>query len=663
MRELLRNYGFAFVAWRSAWEIALRTRYFERRLPQHSLAASTVQIDRAPFFLPVDLGTLAGNVGNPERAIAQADDIRAGRFTWFGRHQYEVGSPPPWFRSPVGDEDWPHDRHWTRIPELSRSRGDIKWIWELSRFGHTFALARAYALTQATNYAETFWTHVEDWIACNPPETGPHWRCAQEMSLRVLAWIFGLYAFQADPSSSPQRQRRLTEMIWTHAEHIEKVHWYAAHCQRNNHAISEAVGLLTVGLTLPFHPRSTIWKARGLKYLERAILQQVYPDGAYIQHSMNYTRMVVQLLAWTIALTKAAAVTLPEKLQARSRALLQFLLAMQDRTTGHLPNYGPNDGTLILPLADCDYRDFRPALHALGRLLGIDCGFGAGPWEEEAAWLGAAGPDVCPAATQARAFPIGGYYRLAGEGTFGMIRCGTYRDRPHQADMLHGDIWYGAHNVMVDAGTYSYNAPPPWDRHFTATGTHNTISVDGVDQMRRGRRFLWHRWTRAKVLADRATAYGHLFKGEHYGYPGITHRRSIYLSGALYLIVDDLRPVGAQAGSHTFRLHWLLNDFAIEPNATGARINLPNEEQPVLRLIVLADPVAEGTWMRANEEIPRGWQSVYYGERAPAWSFEVTATGARARFRTLIGPAEQVTDLVSQAGAWEELFTAHAEDS
>lgn len=662
MRELLRDYGFAFVAWRATWELALRTGYFARRLPERPLPEKTARIARAPFFLPADLRTLAPHVANPEGAIMRAEEICGGRFTWFQHHRHAMGLPPPWFSAPGQTEAWPHDRHWSRIPELSRDHGDIKWIWELSRFGFTYPLARAYALARETRYAEIFWLLVDDWIAHNPPERGPHWRCAQEMSLRLLAWIFGLYAFADDQAATPERQRRLTEMIWAHAAHIEKVHWYAARCQRNNHAISEAVGLLTVGLSLPFHPRSTIWKERGLQHLVRAIRQQIYPDGAYIQHSMNYARLVVQLLTWTFSLARAATITLPETLMTRAKALLEFLLAMQDRTSGHLPNYGPNDGTLLLPLADCEYRDFRPALHALGRQLGLDCGFGSGPWEEEAAWLN--GPPQMPPALpdRKRTFSDGGYYRLAGEGTFAVIRCATYRDRPHQADMLHGDIWYKGYNVLIDAGTYSYNAPAPWDRHFTSTGTHNTVSVDATDQMRRGARFLWFRWTQGRVLEERKTTYGALFKGEHDGYPEVVHRRSVYVKGSLYLIVDDLLPRKVDGASHRFRLHWLVNDYALEPSPTAADIVLPDAEQTRLRFIVLSDPPAEGTWARANEEIPRGWQSVYYGERMPAWSFELTTQGTRARFKTLLGPAEEVAELIREAGAWEERFAGHTED-
>ena len=41
---------------------------------------------------------------------------------------------------------------------------DIKDVWELSRFGCTFVLARAFVLTEDPTYAQAWWTAVEDWL-------------------------------------------------------------------------------------------------------------------------------------------------------------------------------------------------------------------------------------------------------------------------------------------------------------------------------------------------------------------------------------------------------------------------------------------------------------------------------------------------------------------
>ena len=515
---------------------------------------------------------------------------------------------------------------------------------EPARFGQAFLLGRAYRLFGEERYAEAFWLQVEDWKQRNPPEYGPHWRCGQEMALRVIAWVFALQALRGSAASSPEREASLASMIVYHAYHIERVHWYAAHCVRNNHAISEAAALYTVGALFPGHSMSARWRRLGRRYLDEECAWQIYADGSYVQHSLNYARCVVQLLSWSLAVARAADDELPERLRDRAAHLVRFLHAMLEPENGRVPNYGPNDGALFLPLSTCDPRDFRPALGALSRLLGEGHLFPQGPWDEEAAWLGAAGQADAKARPEpAGAFPEGGYYCLRGRGTWSMVRCASYRHRPHQADMLHCDIWYQGHNVLVDAGTYGYQPGSKWTRHFSGTAAHNTVGVDGRDQMRRGARFLWHGWTRARLLAHSTSGAVASFSGEHSGYGPLLHRRSIWLRDATYLVIDCL---SGDAAEHDFRLHWLLGDLEIARQAWGACISLPGGAPGDLQMAVAAPAGATADWQQANEAIPRGWQSHYYGERHPAWSFAASYRGAGARFATLIGPQADVAPLL-----------------
>ena len=61
-------------------------------------------------------------------------------------------------------------------------------------------------------------------------------------------------------------------------------------------------------------------------------------------------------------------------------------------------------------------------------------------------------------------------------------------------DQLHFDLWWHGLNITQDAGIYLYNGEPPWDNPLVSTRVHNTITVDGLDQMTRGGRFLTLDW-------------------------------------------------------------------------------------------------------------------------------------------------------------------------
>ena len=48
---------------------------------------------------------------------------------------------------------------------------------------------------------------------------------------------------------------------------------------------------------------------------------------------------------------------------------------------------------------------------------------------------------------------------------------------------------------------------------------------------------------------------------------------------------------------------------------------------------------AAGTWVKGDENLRRGWQSLYYGEMLPAWSFQMSArTEGPVRFFTFLQP-------------------------
>src|SRR5262249_52646349 len=101
-----------------------------------------------------------------------------------------------------------------------------------------------------------------------------------------------------------------------------------------------------------------------------------------------------------------------------------------------------------------------------------------------------------PGADHRRDFPQGGTYVLGDWPRRAFFRCVDYLDRPGHADQLHLDLWWDGVNLACDAGTYLYNGLPPWNNSLAFTRVHNTVTLDGQDQMTRASRFLWVRWAR-----------------------------------------------------------------------------------------------------------------------------------------------------------------------
>jgi hypothetical protein len=176
---------------------------------------------------------------------------------------------------------------------------------------------------------------------------------------------------------------------------------------------------------------------------------------------------------------------------------------------------------------------------------------------------------------------------------------------------------------------------------------HNTVTVDDLDQMERGPRFLWFGWIKSQVRYRARTDQGRLeyFEGEHYGYTRlsqpVTHRRAIVRAGdGAWLVVDDM----LGRGVHRFRLHWLLPDLEYDL------------DEGVQHLVLHTDQGGYGVWCACHAEglarlslvrgrgdgTTRGWQSPYYSVRSPALSLALEAAcPVPCRFVTLFAPVPE----------------------
>jgi asparagine synthase (glutamine-hydrolysing) len=585
-----------------------------------------------------------------QSVLAEAEGVLAGDLPFFGQLSFTCGFPPSWFRNPLTSQRVSPRQPWTKMRFASPSYGDLKFILEPSRFSFVYPLARAYALSGDERYPAAFWSAIEDWARNSPPMAGPLWICGQECSLRILAWSFALHAFIDSPATTPERAALLVSMIAAHAWRTAQTLNYAR-SQRSNHLISEAVGLWTAGTLYPELREASTWQSAGARILREAVLDQITPEGVSLQHSFNYQRMVLHLLLWTLRLAELRGSDLDTGIRCRALAAFDFLRSWVDPVSGHAPNYGANDGSLIFPVALADYGDYRPLLQWGASVLGRPA-LPAGPWDEAALWL-------CGKASVAEKSPPSpassvdtGYHRLGDDNSWAMLRAGRYTRRPFHADQLHVDLWWRGINLARDAGTYLYNGESPWNNGLSRTVAHNTVTVDGRDQMRRAGRFLWVDWAQAwgRTYSSPNQPTIDSFEGAHDGYRrlGVQHRRAVrWLTGAGWVIIDDLRG----AGEHEARLHWLAPDLLFESSESPFHVTFASTFGSI-RWVMFSSAPGESALIREGKssrpeltgaDTPLlGWESPTYGELRPAVSL-VYRTRARLplRFVTVVLTDEQ----------------------
>ena len=524
----------------------------------------------------------------------------------FGYHPIAVTTTPPdWHANPITGKRVPQpERDWWLIPDFDPAVGDIKLIWELSRFDWVLAFsqhARAGNLEALRRLND--W--MNDWCTQNPPYKGPNWKCGQEASIRVMHLAMAaliLEQFKTAPTA-------LITIVELHLQRIAPTVSYAM-AQDNNHGTSEAAALFIGGswLAETGSSQGAKWAKMGRRWLENRASRLIGEDGSFSQYSLNYHR--VMLDTFSMVEVWRRRMVLPEFSscwQQRARAASHWLNAMTNCCNGDGPNLGANDGARLLPLTDTDYRDYRPSVQLATVLFSqADAYSEDGMWNQPLQWLGLDRPGKTSPVSKSEVFDQGGFALLCMGDAKAILRYPHFRFRPSQADALHLDFWLQGRNLLRDAGTYSYNTEARWLRYFPGTASHNTVEFDGRDQMPRLSRFLFGDWLKTNVFQalsdspDEQTITAGYKDGKN-----AQHSRSISLRKGLLCVTDEITGFKEKA-----ILRWRLEpgDWQVSEN------ELSNGTH---RIKVTADiPFA-------RYELVEGWESRYYQDKQPVPVLEV----------------------------------------
>lgn len=607
--------GWRYFGFRLWFEFQKKTGLLERRFPvdgKYVLNYDLAEwiINPPPFVISAK--AKLNWTKNPDAELsAKASKIRLDELPYFSTSWKKTTGPDKWHINPDNNYVFPAETHWTHIPDLSPVSGDIKFVWERSRFSWLYTLILSDFHNDEDHGAWIF-DEIVYWILKNPINKGPNWRCSQEMSLRVFNWTYALVYYAGHTSLTNARFQLIMQHLYWHLHHIYENIQFSRIAVRNNHAITETAALMLSEQLFPFIPATKKWGKMGRKWFEEEINYQIYPDGTYLQFSHNYHRVVVQLLTLVIAVTEKAGKPLSNCIYDRAYKSLDFLYQCQAGKGGELPNYGANDGALFFPLSwKSDYRDYRPQLNSLHLLLtGAHLYAEKGDWKVDAIHWGieeSKDRRFSPLKPTLgwHQFPIGGFYIWREVDTLSFIRCGNHRDRPSQADNLHLDIWYKGENYLIDAGTYKYNAAPKEVLYFSGTASHNTVMVNGENQMPKGPRFIWLDWSQSVNVSCRQTEDSSIFEGEILAFKqlgNITHKRIIK------------KKLNAP--------HWEITDVVIG-----------NGVHETKQIWHFHSELAEKIELQSDFPIERsnGWQSSYYGTKLKSVTNTIKSTQAEIK--------------------------------
>jgi hypothetical protein len=607
--DAVRRVGLGNVASVAAYKIFLR-------LGLHPVQKVQRNIDGKFFFRPC---VASENLPSPPNHWEEES-------LYFGWYREALGSTPPdWHRNPFnGERVQGSDRPWWQLSDFATGVGDIKTIWEVSRFD--WVLAFAQRVRSGDRHAVgRLNTWLTDWCERNPAYRGPNWKCGQEASIRVVHLLLASRLLDQLDRAEPD----LLAFIEAHLARIAPSLGYAL-AQDNNHGTSEAAALFIGGAWCDRQglAQGRRWSEMGRRWLENRVARLISQDGSFSQHSVNYHRLMLDTLSWSELLRRDLGLAeFSSSFYARAVAATYWLSAMVEPLSGDAPNLGANDGANLLPLTDADYRDYRPSLELASLCFASHYRpRGKGPHEQVSQWLGLEGQGLLESNESGEKkclFHANGYIILNKAPWRVLFRYPTYRFRPSHCDQLHVDVWHCSLNVLRDAGSYSYN-PKEGDTYlFTGAVGHNTIEFDGRDSMPKVSRFLRARWLEAVVHEPEEIDETLRARAKYRDWQKAQHEREVVLSCDGLTVVDQIQGFKKKAV-----MRWRLCPDE-ENNLWELRED--GVENAAFRIQIAAShPIAD---MR----LIQGWESRYYHKKTPAPVLEVIFNSAeRVKISTVI---------------------------
>jgi uncharacterized heparinase superfamily protein len=392
----------------------------------------------------------------------------------------------------------------------------------------------------AEGEAEQAATLVESWMDSNEFFHPVGWH-PYPLSLRIVAWLRG---WAVRSKSGPQNAHshlqdapRFWRCLLKQVEHLSRnLEWGLG----GNHIIKNLKALVMAGLCLPGAEALVL---PALAELHRQARAQILPDGAHDERTPMYHAQVLQdLLEIKLLLRKVGGV--PEWLNETCR-----------RMGAALAFYRHPDGGLSLFNDSAEDDPVR-----IARLIE----------------LSGATADDTPAS-----LPVAGYARLA-RGPFNLILdagpVGPDHNPGHaHADALSFELSVGKERLIVNTGTYAYQAP---DRNsWRGTSAHSTVSVGGQNSaevwasFRVGRRPHNVGFSRSLGVHDESLHAWH----DGYRHLGTRHERTLALANnGKVLTGSDVVHMNGQR--HRVVAHFHLHPAveASQKNETTILLTLPS---------------------------------------------------------------------------------------
>ncbi|MCJ8319671.1 MAG: heparinase II/III family protein [Colwellia sp.] len=589
-----KRLGISNIFYVAVYRFAIKLGYFQKKLPIDNQFKNKPS---AIFFSEQPLRITNKNITS----------VKLKAFGWL---HVDTSQAPNWLKA-VNNENVVKNNamHWSQLNDFDLAVGDIKTVWELSRFNWLFCFSIDFMITNKLEYLDTLNHWLNDWSAHNPINQGVNWKCGQEASIRVMHLAATAYLLNQEKAITTD----LADFLYAHLVRISPTIHYAM-AQDNNHGTSEAAALYIGSLLLEknakYQKKSVIqqWIKTGEYWLENRVDKLIDNDGVFSQHSVNYHRLMLDTLSLVEFFRQQFnQSTFSALYYQKIDKAIDWLHSTISVTSGKTPILGLNDGAQLLPLTSCDYVDYRPSIQWASVLFRASTIYEINHPLNQLMLLLPTNKNINEETSPLPVNSLNTSYQLI-ENDYARcyIRTPNTQFRPACCDALHLDVWIADENILVGTGSYSYNCESKLQAYFTSVSSHNTIQFDQHEQMPKLSQFLYNQWIDSEVTNKSK----HHLCAQYVNDLGHSHKREIHLTKNNLHITDSIDGLKDKA---TLRWHLPNKDWQQSGNKiSSGRFTIDISADTPIKKITIVE----------------GYQSRYYLKRNKIPVLEITLAQA-----------------------------------
>ncbi len=425
--------------------------------------------------------------------LISADRARSHQLTLLGPTPIEHGSNIGWHCDARSGYRWPDDMNYIQagrqaFDEIVNPNSDreIKYPWDLSNLMWLPTLGLAHQLDPSGEDARELIDVITDWQKHNPWPMGVNWFCAMNVAMRAINMMVGI-SLTLDAWTTQQLQSAIT-LLFQHGRFIAANLEVDDNGFRNNHYLTNLVGLFGLGLMFRHLPEGEQWLDFAMAELIREAGEQWLDDGACFENATNYHRLSTEMMLWAYQQAKQANMPLPDDIKTKLGKAVAFTHDIT-QNNGHVPLFGDNDNGRLIQFTtfeQSDVRDHR-ALVAVGRCVldQPDIPACSSDYAAEAIiWTGKVPESQTTDHNPNRLiqYPHAGYYGIKTNQLNLLLRNAQLhpaeRGGHAHCDALSFTVNWQNQDLFVDAGTYRYSSHFQMRNLFRSIQMHNTIQIN-----------------------------------------------------------------------------------------------------------------------------------------------------------------------------------------